>query len=300
MSNGRTAHHSRCGGGAREEEESDEVAAGETIDEPHDQGREEPAEPAGGTDDTGDGTAAADQPVARRGRTVGTNSVQVSSRASAAPSPVPLQHCCSHGQKRREAQRGKRFADRSERPASAGTFRMISTTARLNEDTRHRVLALLALNEFFPDARPIELAEVLDGTQPHSRRRRSSNSKDIRQKQSIGSRTSRGGSRFAVGVGRHDRTSTSSPTATFRPVGSFPCKAPAGGLVHPPTTQQEVTVSGNNEVPGRTVVQKVTMILDAFAGNRLALSLSDLARASGLPTSTVHSGAASPRTRRPP
>lgn len=47
-------------------------------------------------------------------------------------------------------------------------------------------------------------------------------------------------------------------------------------------------MSGNNEVPGRTVVEKVTMILDAFAGNRIALSLSDLARASGLPSSTVH------------
>lgn len=47
-------------------------------------------------------------------------------------------------------------------------------------------------------------------------------------------------------------------------------------------------MSGNNEVLGRTVVQKVAMILDAFAGNRMAMSLSDLARASGLPTSTVH------------
>ncbi|WP_181802844.1 IclR family transcriptional regulator [Streptomyces shenzhenensis] len=33
---------------------------------------------------------------------------------------------------------------------------------------------------------------------------------------------------------------------------------------------------------------KAAMILDAFAGNRLALSLSDLARATGLPSSTVH------------
>lgn len=47
-------------------------------------------------------------------------------------------------------------------------------------------------------------------------------------------------------------------------------------------------MSGNNEVPGRTVVMKATMILDAFAGNRVAMSLSDLARATGLPPSTVH------------
>ena len=47
-------------------------------------------------------------------------------------------------------------------------------------------------------------------------------------------------------------------------------------------------MSGNNEVPGRTVVTKASMILDAFAGNRVSLSLSDLARAAGLPSSTVH------------
>ena len=47
-------------------------------------------------------------------------------------------------------------------------------------------------------------------------------------------------------------------------------------------------MSGNNEVPGRTVVMKAAMILEAFAGNRVALSLSDLARATGLPCSTVH------------
>ncbi|HKS47504.1 MAG TPA: IclR family transcriptional regulator [Amycolatopsis sp.] len=47
-------------------------------------------------------------------------------------------------------------------------------------------------------------------------------------------------------------------------------------------------MSGNNEVPGRTVVTKASMILDAFAGNRVSLSLSDLARATGLPSSTVH------------
>jgi DNA-binding IclR family transcriptional regulator len=47
-------------------------------------------------------------------------------------------------------------------------------------------------------------------------------------------------------------------------------------------------MSGNNEVPGRTVVTKAAMILDAFAGNRIAMSLSELARATGLPSSTVH------------
>jgi DNA-binding IclR family transcriptional regulator len=47
-------------------------------------------------------------------------------------------------------------------------------------------------------------------------------------------------------------------------------------------------VSGNNEVGGRSVLTKATMILDAFAGNRVALSLSELTRATGLPTSTVH------------
>jgi DNA-binding IclR family transcriptional regulator len=47
-------------------------------------------------------------------------------------------------------------------------------------------------------------------------------------------------------------------------------------------------MSGNNAVPGRTVIAKATMILDAFAGNRVAMSLSDLARATDLPSSTVH------------
>lgn len=47
-------------------------------------------------------------------------------------------------------------------------------------------------------------------------------------------------------------------------------------------------MSGNNEVPGRTVVEKATMILDAFAGNRVAMSLSELSRSTGLPSSTVH------------
>lgn len=47
-------------------------------------------------------------------------------------------------------------------------------------------------------------------------------------------------------------------------------------------------MSGNNGVPGLTVVAKASMILDAFAGNRIAMSLSELARATGLPSSTVH------------
>ncbi|MGY4711491.1 IclR family transcriptional regulator [Mycolicibacterium sp. CBM1] len=47
-------------------------------------------------------------------------------------------------------------------------------------------------------------------------------------------------------------------------------------------------MSGKNRVPGQTVLQKTGMILEAFAGTEVALSLSDLARATGLPVSTVH------------
>lgn len=47
-------------------------------------------------------------------------------------------------------------------------------------------------------------------------------------------------------------------------------------------------MSGNNSGPRRTVLAKATSILDAFAGNRVTMSLSDLARATGLPASTVH------------
>ncbi|MFC9664077.1 IclR family transcriptional regulator [Nocardia sp. NPDC127606] len=36
------------------------------------------------------------------------------------------------------------------------------------------------------------------------------------------------------------------------------------------------------------MLEKATSILDAFAGNRVSMSLSDLARATGLPASTVH------------
>ncbi|WP_342660262.1 IclR family transcriptional regulator [Rhodococcus ruber] len=36
------------------------------------------------------------------------------------------------------------------------------------------------------------------------------------------------------------------------------------------------------------MLEKATSILDAFAGNRMSMSLSDLARATGLPASTVH------------
>lgn len=47
-------------------------------------------------------------------------------------------------------------------------------------------------------------------------------------------------------------------------------------------------MSGNNAVPGRSVTSKTVTILDAFAGNRTELSLSDITRATDLPSSTVH------------
>ncbi|MDV6280101.1 IclR family transcriptional regulator [Rhodococcus jostii] len=47
-------------------------------------------------------------------------------------------------------------------------------------------------------------------------------------------------------------------------------------------------MSGNNSSPRRSVLEKATSILDAFAGNRVTMTLSDLARATGLPASTVH------------
>jgi DNA-binding IclR family transcriptional regulator len=47
-------------------------------------------------------------------------------------------------------------------------------------------------------------------------------------------------------------------------------------------------VAGNGAVQGRTVTSKAMTILDAFAGNRTELSLSDITRATGLPSSTVH------------
>jgi DNA-binding IclR family transcriptional regulator len=47
-------------------------------------------------------------------------------------------------------------------------------------------------------------------------------------------------------------------------------------------------MAGNGAVQGRTVTSKTTTILDAFAGNRTELSLSEITRATGLPSSTVH------------
>ncbi|MFC8181771.1 IclR family transcriptional regulator [Rhodococcus sp. NPDC057297] len=47
-------------------------------------------------------------------------------------------------------------------------------------------------------------------------------------------------------------------------------------------------VSGNNVSSAKSVLAKATRILDAFGGNRVAMSLSDLARACDLPHATVH------------
>lgn len=47
-------------------------------------------------------------------------------------------------------------------------------------------------------------------------------------------------------------------------------------------------MAGNNTVPGRTMVSKVATILDAFAGDRTELSLSDILRSTSLPASTTH------------
>ncbi|WP_280399767.1 IclR family transcriptional regulator [Nocardia carnea] len=47
-------------------------------------------------------------------------------------------------------------------------------------------------------------------------------------------------------------------------------------------------MSGRNTVPGRSVTSKMFAILEVFTGERTEWSLSEIARASGLPTSTVH------------
>jgi DNA-binding IclR family transcriptional regulator len=47
-------------------------------------------------------------------------------------------------------------------------------------------------------------------------------------------------------------------------------------------------MSGRNSVPGRSVTSKAFTILEAFTGERLELSMSEIARATGLPSSTVH------------
>jgi DNA-binding IclR family transcriptional regulator len=47
-------------------------------------------------------------------------------------------------------------------------------------------------------------------------------------------------------------------------------------------------MAGNNLVQGQTVTAKAVRILDAFAGNQTELTLSDISRATDLPSSTVH------------
>ncbi|WP_280426652.1 IclR family transcriptional regulator [Nocardia carnea] len=47
-------------------------------------------------------------------------------------------------------------------------------------------------------------------------------------------------------------------------------------------------MAGNNSRSGTTVLEKVTKILEAFAGNRVTMTLSELSRATDLPASTVH------------
>ncbi len=47
-------------------------------------------------------------------------------------------------------------------------------------------------------------------------------------------------------------------------------------------------MAGNNSTPGQSVSAKIFLVLDAFAGERTVLSMSDIARSTALPTSTVH------------
>ncbi|UXF67276.1 IclR family transcriptional regulator [Rhodococcus qingshengii] len=47
-------------------------------------------------------------------------------------------------------------------------------------------------------------------------------------------------------------------------------------------------MSGNNASSTKTVLSKATRILDAFGGNRVSMSLSDIVRATGLAHATVH------------
>lgn len=47
-------------------------------------------------------------------------------------------------------------------------------------------------------------------------------------------------------------------------------------------------MAGNQAAPGRSVTSKVAAILEAFAADRGELSLADLCRRTGLPSSTVH------------
>lgn len=47
-------------------------------------------------------------------------------------------------------------------------------------------------------------------------------------------------------------------------------------------------MAGNSTVPGQSVSGKLLAILDAFAGDRATLTMSEIARSTGLPTSTTH------------
>ncbi|WP_262107420.1 IclR family transcriptional regulator [Arthrobacter sp. Marseille-P9274] len=47
-------------------------------------------------------------------------------------------------------------------------------------------------------------------------------------------------------------------------------------------------MAGNNSMPGQSVSSKTFLILEAFAGERTVLSMSEIARATGLPSSTAH------------
>ncbi|MFK0007713.1 IclR family transcriptional regulator [Paenarthrobacter sp. NPDC090520] len=47
-------------------------------------------------------------------------------------------------------------------------------------------------------------------------------------------------------------------------------------------------MAGNSSTPGQSVAAKLFLVLDAFAGERTVLSMSDIARFTALPTSTVH------------
>ena len=47
-------------------------------------------------------------------------------------------------------------------------------------------------------------------------------------------------------------------------------------------------MAGQNTSPGQSVTSKALTILDAFTGERVELSMSEIARATGLPSSTVH------------
>ena len=46
-------------------------------------------------------------------------------------------------------------------------------------------------------------------------------------------------------------------------------------------------MAGNSSTPGQSVSSKIFLILDAFAGERTVLSMSDIARSTALPTSTT-------------